>query len=69
VNDAAQAWLDAQTPTKDPNPVTISLNGANIDNQSGQPIQAGDDVEVEATTDTSGTHLIAVNVHADTPAG
>jgi hypothetical protein len=66
VNDAAQTWLDSQTP-KDPNPVTISLNGASIERDGGGPIQPGDDVEVEAMT--NGTSLVAVHVEADSNSG
>ena len=62
-NDAAHTWLAAHA---NPNPVTISLAGANIEREGGLPIQTGDRVEIEATTDTGGTNLIAVNVHAGT---
>ena len=63
VNDAAQAWLDAQSPA-DPPTVTVSLVGANIERAGGLPIQNGDQVEAEVTTDSSG-NLVALNVHAE----
>jgi hypothetical protein len=62
VNDSAQTWLDANG---DPNPLTISLAGANIERGGGGPIQSGDEVEVEATPGTDGTGVIATDVHAD----
>jgi hypothetical protein len=68
VNDAAQNWLDThkdQTTGQDPNPVTISLNGANIERDGGGTIQSGDEVEVEATTTPDGNSLVAVHVEAD----
>jgi hypothetical protein len=68
VNDDAQTWLDAQMPP-DPNPVTISLNGANIERDGGGSIQMGDQVEVEAMTDSTGNNLVAVNVRADSESG
>jgi hypothetical protein len=62
-NDAARAWLASHG---NPNPVTISLAGARIEREGGLPIQTGDRVEIEATTDTSGANLIALGVHAQT---
>jgi len=64
VNDDAQAWLDAHG---DPQPVTISLNGADVERDGGPPVQVGDGVEVEATTDSSGANLVALDVHAEAP--
>jgi Ca2+-binding RTX toxin-like protein len=64
VNDTAQAWLDAQAPA-DPNPVTISLAGANIETEDNAAIAPGDQVEIEATTSTDGSTVIAVAVHAE----
>jgi hypothetical protein len=66
VNDAAQTWLDGHG---DPNPVTISLNGASIERDGGGPIQMGDDVEVEAMPDSTGNNLVAVTVQADSENG
>jgi hypothetical protein len=66
VNDDAQTWLDGHG---DPNPVTISLNGANIERDGGGSIQMGDQVEVEAMTDSTGNNLVAVNVEADSESG
>ena len=84
VNDNAQTWLDANG---NPEPVVISLVGANIETsggghegdhaiahdhpsggsgaQSGGTLLVGDRVEVEATTDTAGTGLVAVSVHTE----
>ena len=63
VNGTAQAWLDANG---DPDPVTVSLDAAVVENASGAPIQPGDQVEVEATTSVDGTGLVALTVYADT---
>jgi Ca2+-binding RTX toxin-like protein len=65
VNDTAQAWLDAQVPA-DPNPLPISLAGANIETEDNAAIASGDRVEVEATTSTDGSSVVAVAVHAET---
>ena len=65
VNDTAQTWLDAQVPA-DPNPLTISLSGANIETEDNAAIAPGDQVEIEATTSTDGSTVIAVAVHAET---
>ncbi len=65
-NDTAQAWLGTHG---NPNPVTISLAGANIERDGGGSVQPGDEVELEATTDSTGNNLVAVNVHADSGQG
>ena len=65
-NDAAKTWLASNGNL---NPVTISLVGANIERHAGLPVQTGDQIELEATPNTAGTGLIAVNVHAEPPGG
>ncbi|HUY23313.1 MAG TPA: hypothetical protein VMV22_13330 [Acidimicrobiales bacterium] len=64
VNDAAQAWLDANG---DPTSLDISLVGASIENDGGGALVAGEDVEVAANA--SGSSLVAVDVQAQAADG
>src|SRR5262249_14497462 len=61
-NDAAQTWLDAHG---DPNPVTISLNGADIEDGDGHEGDQGEDGQGDGATGATGDAA----VHADSSSG
>lgn len=63
VNDAAQAWLDANS---DPATATFDISSAHIDMGDGGAVAAGDQVEVASNpsdpTNLAGSSLVAVSV-------